>query len=216
MSGRSAYVRAKNTERADKNALKVYSESRVEDRYLYNYPNGSPSIPTVSTNPSYLTSPHPSRRRHSGSSSGSLYAYPPPPVRRNHPIVVTTAIEKSELRTHLDSLSSTLRGKIGRVFRGGEGHPNLIRRRRLDPATVNMEIQPRHHDCPPSVDAVPSLSPSTSPEAASFPQAIRQPPAAPARVKHREGVTSKIRRFEGGGKLPQLGWKSLSSVSKTA
>ena len=215
MSGRSAYVRAKNTEQADKNSHKIYLDSRVEDHYLYNYPSGSPSIPTVSTNPSYISSPHLSRRRHSVSSSGSINAYLPQPVRRPRPIVVTTAIEKSEFRTHLDFLSSNLRGKIGRVFKGGEVHPNSIRRR-IDVATGNMEIQPRHHDCPPSVDAVPSLSPSTSPEAASFPQAIRQPPAATARVKHREAVINKIRRFEGGGKLPQLGWKSLSSVSMTS
>lgn len=213
MSGRSAYVRAKNTERADKNSLKIYSESRVEDHYPYNYPTGSPSIPTVSTNPSYISSPHISRRRHSVSSSGSLYAYPPQLMRKPRPIVVATAIEKSEFRTHFDSLSSTVREKFGRLLKGGEDHLNSMRRRQ---DLVNMVIQSRRNDFPPSVDAVPSLSPSTSPEAASFPQAIRQPPAATARVKHREAVINKIRRFEGGGKLPDLGWKSLSSVSMTS
>lgn len=213
MSGRSAYVRAKNTERADKSSHRIYPESGNEDQFLYGYPSGSPSIPTVSTNPSYISSPHPSRRRHSISSSGSIFAYPPPPPRKIRPIIVASAIEKSDFRTHLDGMSSSLRGKLGRLLKGGEDHLNS-NRRRPDLANVSLEIHSRNNDFPPSIDAVPSLSPSTSPEAASFPPAARQSPSAASRVRQqKDAVIHKIRRFEGGGKIPQLGWKSLSNVS---
>lgn len=212
MSGRSAIVRAKNTERADKSARKVYLENAHnlhEDHHFYSSASGSPSIPTVSTNPpSYVS--HPSQRCHSVSSSGSNYPY----SRNTRPIIVTSAIEKSEFRTHFDGMSSNLRDKIGRFLRGADEQPNS-NRRRTDPANVSMDIHPRRIDVPPSIEAVPSLSPSTSPEASSFPPVVQQPPTISTRTKQQklEAMIQRIRKFEGGGKLPELRWRSLKNVS---
>ena len=212
MSGRSALVRAKNTERADKSARKVYLDNvhnSHEDHHFYSSASGSPSIPTVSTNPlSYVS--HPSQRCHSFSSSGSNYPY----SRRTRPIIVTSAIEKSEFRTHFDGMSSSLRNKIGRLLGGADEQPNS-NRRKTDLANLSMDIPPRSNDFPPSIEAVPSLSPSTSPEASSFPPVVQQPPTSSTRTKQQrlEAMIHRIRRFEGGGKHRELSWRSLKNVS---
>lgn len=217
MSGRSAYVRAKNTERADKSHQKTYPEY-VRDDFVYSYENGPIALPVplISTNPSYVSSPRSSRRRQSISSSSSAYGYPVcPPMRKPRPIIVTSAIERSDFRTHLDGMSSTLRCKLGRLLKGGEDNSGSNRRR---PGTANgsSDSESPSTDFTPSVTAVPSLSPSTSPEIpAPFP-AARHPTTHAMRAKQqKEAVIHKIRRFEGGGKLPQLGWKSLSNVRTT-
>lgn len=211
MSGRSAYVRAKNTERADKSAHKFYPEYANDECYMYSYSTGPQLAPTVSMNASYISSQTPGRR-HSLSSSGSMYVYPPPPMRKPRPIIVASAIEKSDFRTHLDGMSSTLRGKLGRLLKNKDD-PSPSNRRVPGSVTPGLDLDPRTVDLTPSIDAVPSLSPSTSPEAPTFPPAIRQPPKPPNRIRQqRDTVIHKIRKFEGGGKLPQLGWKSIASV----
>ena len=215
MSGRSAYVRAKNTERADKNN-KIYPVPSYDDHFLYNYSGGPVSMsgPAASTNPSYVSSSRLNRRRQSVSSTSSTYGYPVPPMRKPRPIIINSAIEKSDFRTHLDGMSSTLRGKLGRLLKGGEDHSNSNRKRPMAP-NGNSDSDSRSTDFTPSITAVPSLSPSTSPEIpAPFLAARHPPPTQALRAKQqKEAVIHKIRRFEGGGKLPQLGWKSLSNVS---
>lgn len=214
MSGRSAYVRAKNTERADKRLGRNCREFVIEDLSLYKYSRRNPFVKGFSSSATYVSSPPSSRRRHSLSSSGSTYPYPAPPAPTSGPIIVTSAIEKSDFRTHLDGMSTTLRGKLGRLLKGGDEHQHQ-HQRAPDVAHVGLEMNSRH-DGTPSIDAVPSLSPSTSPDEASFPPAARQPPTPATRVRqHRDAVIHKIRRFEGGGKLPQLDWKSIASVSVT-
>lgn len=219
MSGRSAYVRAKNTERADKSHHKVYPEYVHDDHFLYSYTtNGTVDLtpPTPSSNTSYVSSPRPSRRRQSISSTSSAYGYPVcPPMRKPRPIIVASAIEKSDFRTHFDGMSSTLRCKLGRLLKGGEDHSGSNRRR---PGTANgsSDSESRSPDFTPSVTAVPSLSPSTSPEIPAPFSAAHHPTTHAMRAKQQnEAVIHKIRRFEGGGKLPQLGWKSLSNVRRT-
>lgn len=217
MSGRSAYVRAKNTERADKSHHKIYPEYVNDDHFIYSYSSGPVSLskPTISTNPSYVSSPRPSRRRRSVSSTSSTYGYPAAPMRKPRPIIVASAIEKSDFRTHLDGMSSTLRCKLGRLLKGGEDNSGS-NRRRAGTANGSFDSESRSTDFTPSITAVPSLSPSTSPEIpAPFP-AARNPTTHAVRAKQqKEAVIHKIRRFEGGGKLPQLGWKSLSNVRKS-
>ena len=41
----------------------------------------------------------------------------PPYMRKPRPIIVTSAIEKSDFRTHLDEMSSSLRGKISGLIK---------------------------------------------------------------------------------------------------
>ena len=209
MSGRSAYVRAKNTERADKSTHRYIADFSTDDLHLHNHSGGPDAISTVLNNFSYISTSRP-RRRQSISSTSSTYGYPPP-IRRHPPIVVASAIEKSDFRTHFDGMSSSLRGKLGKLLKGGEDSSPS----RKKPAALSIGSNHgfRKSD-PPSITAVPSLSPSTSPEVpASFAPVVRRHQAAAVRAKQRkEAVIQKIRRFEGGGKMPQLGWKSLSNV----
>lgn len=217
MSGRSAYVRAKNTERADKSHQKVYPDYVNDDHFLYSCSGGPESLsrPTVSTNPSYVSSPRPSRRRQSISSASSTYAYPIMPIRKPRTIIVASAIEKSDFRTHFDGMSLTLRCKIGKLLKGGEDNSGSSRRR-SGTANGSSDSESRSTDFAPSINAVPSLSPSTSPEIPAPFSTGRNPTTHAMRAKQqKEAVIHKIRRFEGGGKLPQLGWKSLSNVRRT-
>ena len=219
MSGRGAYARKQNLEQADKRAFKEYSEYSHDDPYFYGYPGGpkSASRPNFSATPSYQSSHHSNPRRRSASSGGSSFGYPLPHIpshmRKPRPIIVASAIEKSDFRTHLDGMSSTLRGKLGGLIKGKKDNVEKPRLRPLT-STMNSDFPSRSENYTPSLDAVPSLTSSTAPSEgqATFSSSGQHTPAL--RQKHQqESVMHKIRRFEGGGKLPQLGWKSLSNVS---
>ena len=217
MSGRSAYVRAKITQQADQKApIKEHLGYGHEDYFLYGYTGAPDRSAEFSSNPSYLSSPRTHRRRQSVSSTGSAYGYPPPP-RKPRPIVIQSAIEKSDFRTHLDGMSSSLRGKLGRLLRGGDsGGADKARRPATSTSRSDSDTRSttRSTAFTPSVEAVPALTPSTSPSEIPSPYpSIRTPTTYSSRAKQQqESVIHKIRRFEGGGKLPQLGWKSLSNV----
>ncbi|KAL9014713.1 MAG: hypothetical protein Q9173_000636 [Seirophora scorigena] len=219
MSGRSAYVRAKNTEKADKKLQRHQSDgygAHDEQRDVYSRPN-------LAANPSYISSPQVSsprpRHRQSISSSGSTYGYPPPSMRKPRPIIVASAIEKSDFRTHLDGMSATLRGKLGRMLRhnddGNNNQQQATRRPGTATASSDSDYTATSTHFTPSLGAVPSLSPSTSPsDVQSGYYSSHQSQTHTIRSKHQnhENALHKIRSFEGGGKLPQLGWKSLSNT----
>ena len=212
MSGRSAYVRAKKGELADRTARRQYQEFHVDDNYLYGY-GASLSRQAIPTMPSFQAVSH-NRRRQSISSGGSTYAYPVAPPRKPRPIIVASAIEKSDFRTHLDGMSASLRGKLGRLIKGGDDPPT---RQQRPPGTASNSSDAGSRSTgafTPSVTAVPSLSPSTPPSdlPAAYPALVPPTTSSGPRSKPQESVIHKIRRFEGGGKLPQLGWKSLSNV----
>ncbi|KAL8803434.1 MAG: hypothetical protein Q9223_006187 [Gallowayella weberi] len=213
MSGRSAYVRKTNTEKADKRA------HRHHDSYgAYDETRDTFSRPNFSANASYVSSSRP-RRRQSVSSSSSTYGYPPPSMRKPRPIIVASAIEKSDFRTHLDGMSATLRGKLGRMLRHSDDASNNsqqppIRRPGTATASTDSDYTVPSTHFTPSLGAVPSLSPSTSPsDIPSGHYSTHQSQSHTIRSKsHYENALHKIRSFEGGGKLPQLGWKSLSNA----
>lgn len=218
MSGRSAYVRKQNLEQADRRAHKDHTDYGFDDPYLYGLsgPPTSVSRPTISTNPSYTLH----SRRRSASSTSSNYGYPLPHVpahmRKPRPIIVASAIEKSDFRTHLDGMSSSLRGKLGGLIKGKKEPPKELPRLRPGIPTATSDLGSRSTDFTPSIGAVPSLSTSTTPSEGQETYSTGHYPhtsSAPRRRQQQESVIHKIRRFEGGGKLPQLGWKSLSNVS---
>lgn len=217
MSGRSAYVRAKNVKQADKQAQKQFSEFEHEEPYLYGY-TGAPmsmSRPAISTTNSYMSPSHARRRSHS--SAGSTYGYPMAPhLHKPRPIVIASAIEKSDFRTHLDGMSSSLRGKLGGLIKGNKKDIEKARRPRVGTsiADSDFDFQSRSTEVTtPSIGAVPSLSASTTPSEGQATYSSTQSHVLPTRHRQlQESVIHKIRRFEGGGKLPQLGWKSLSNV----
>ena len=217
MSGRSAYVRKQNLQQADKHALKDNTDYGFEDPYLYGYTGAPvpPSRPTISSHSSY--NPHP--RRRSASSASSSYGYPLPHVpshmRKPRPIIVASAIEKSDFRTHLDGMSSSLRGKIGGLIKGKKEPAKELPRLRPGTSTAHSDFGSRSTDFTPSIGAVPSLSTSTTPSEVQETYSTghhAHPLSTPRQRQQQESVIHKIRRFEGGGKLPQLGWKSLSNV----
>lgn len=221
MSGRSAHSRAKIHEQADKRAFKEIAEQH-DDPYLYGYTGPPVTRSHAQGHPHYRSplSPPPHIRRRSHSSQGSHYGYPTAPhLSKPRPIVIASAIEKSDFRTHLDGMSNNLRGKIGGLIKGKKELDKPKRRPGTTSSTTgsDFEFQTRSTDVTtPSLGNVPSLThastvPSEAPSllsnnSYSLPTRERQKPTA-------ESVIQKIRRFEGGGKLPQLGWKSLSNVS---
>ena len=166
-------------------------------------------------------------RRRSVSSAGSYGM----PMRKPKPIVVASAIEKSDFRTHLDGMSSNLRGKLGKLF-GGSDSDSTSTLRRPDTAT-NTTASSGSDSSDPTFDppshAARSFSPVTSPSeihpgypgfaaAALKSRSSSNHHATPSersvKTKQRDdSVLHQIRRFEGGGKLPQLGWKSMATVS---
>ena len=217
MSGRSAYVRKQNLQQADKHAFRDGADYGFDDSYLYGY-TGAPipaSRPTLPPN-----TPHTARsRRRSHSSAGSSYGYPLPHIpshmRKPRPIIVASAIEKSDFRTHLDGMSSTLRGKIGGLIKIKREPPKDLPSLRPGTSTATSDYGSRSTDFTPSLGAVPSLSTSTTPSEPLETYSTGHHPHAlsiPRQRQPQESVINKIRRFEGGGKLPQLGWKSLSNV----
>ncbi|KAL8662584.1 MAG: hypothetical protein Q9168_008236 [Polycauliona sp. 1 TL-2023] len=215
MSGRSAYARNTNKEKADK---KLHRQQESYGGYDEN--RDTLSRPTFSANVSYVSSPR-SRRRQSVSSSSSTYGYPPPSMRKPRPIIVASAIEKSDFRTHLDGMSATLRGKLGRMLRHGDdattSNQHLpIRRPGTATASTDSDYTIPSTHFTPSLGAVPSLSPSTSPSDAQsgYYSAHQSQSSHTMRTKSQwaDNALHKIRSFEGGGKLPQLGWKSLSNT----
>ena len=217
MSGRSAFVRAKNTQQADRNA---YEHAAYEAEVFYP-PDYSPSPaltarPTYSTDHPYVSTVRPSRRRRSVSSAGSTYGYPQP-LRKPRPIVIVSAIEKSDFRTHLDGITSSVRGTFGKLLKRGDGASFAPKNRPSGP-TVHSDSDSRSTGWTPSINAVPSLSPSTSPSDVppTFPSFATPNSNASRHRQQQESVLHKVRRFEGGGKLPQLGWKSLSNVGQNS
>ena len=224
-------MRAKATERADKRAYKEYDNDNhhhhqpsQSQSHLYGYPGAPMTRPSIPTNPSYMSplSPPPHIRRRSHSSAGSSYGYPTAPhLYKPRPIVIASAIEKSDFRTHLDGMSSNLRGKLGGLIKGKKDLEKSGKQpRRPGTSTAestDFEFQSRSTDVTtPSLGAVPSLAHSTVPSDGPGTLSSHTSYSLPTRERQKgqqESVIHKIRRFEGGGKLPQLGWKSLSNVS---
>ncbi|KAG8533137.1 uncharacterized protein KY384_001920 [Bacidia gigantensis] len=227
MSGRSAYVRAKNNQQAGgggrQTSFKQYSDFAPDEPYIYGYtgpPHGM-TRPVASSSNSYVSHPPPHLRRRSHSSAGSVYGHPGAPhLHKPRPIVIASAIEKSDFRTHLDGMSSTLRGKLGGLMKVNkkDATPSDKPRRRPETSSADSEFEFNSRSTElttPSVGAVPSLTNSTAPSEGLEPGKLstHHSYSLPTRQRQtQEAVIHKIRRFEGGGKLPQLGWKSLSNA----
>lgn len=211
-------MRKQNLAQADKRAFQEYNDYAFEDPHLHPYPGEPVSLsrPNLSTNASFAT---PQSRRRSQSSASSTYGYSlphmPPHMRKPRPIIVASAIEKSDFRTHLDGMSSHLRGKLGGLIKGKKDNSPEKARQRPGTSTTISDFGSRSDNLTPSIGAVPSLIASTTPSEAQDTYSTghhSHSTSAPRQRQQQESVIHKIRRFEGGGKLPQLGWKSLSNV----
>lgn len=212
MAGRSAFARVKFHEQAKDDAKKQGTENsmRVYTHVVTNshYRSGSATTSHPLNNHSYV-SPSASRRPESvilSGHSGSSHGHRSSPIRRPQPLVLTSAIEKSEARVHVEGISTILRNTIGKMINIGEDG-SIPGRNRPVVIAAGLSLQSPQLDFAPSIDCVPALSPSLSPETESFPGGIQDCSAEFEKYK------DSFRRFQGGGKLPQLDWTSLSNVS---
>ena len=205
-------MRAKKVKAADDTLRTVAHEHDDDGTFIYGF-SGLP-ISTIPSNPPFSPS-QPIRRRQSISSGGTTYAYPPLPTRKLRPIVVASAIERSDFRTHLDGMSKSVRGKLGRLIKGGE-----------ESSTTSLPRVPTTFDLSdtssrstgtftPSITAVPALSPDMSPSSGSpdHGPAAHIPDHVFSYHSRTPSRVPRIKRFVGGGKIPQDGWKSLANVS---
>lgn len=241
MSGRGAYARAKANKQVNEKNPHKPGRYEASEPYNYTFSSGPISVsrPAMTAQRSYASPspaeyyPSPARgppRRRSVSSAGS---YGASQLRQPRPIIVASAIEKSDFRTHLDGMSNNLRGKLGKLFGGSDSDSASTLRR---PNTASNTTASSGSDSPgatftPLDNAGRSLSPITSPSevTSAYPGGIAPPSRSRTShdrtravsersytSKHRgDSVLHQIRRFEGGGKLPQLGWKSMATVSRT-
>ncbi|MCJ1318068.1 hypothetical protein MMC15_003395 [Xylographa vitiligo] len=212
MSGRSAHVRARKSKVADESVRLQHNHVYPQhDNLIYGMSGPPKAGPSRSVNPSFVTADTSAMHRRYSVSSGSSsynYAMSPRSPRRVRPIIVPTAIEKSDFRTHFDGMSKSIRGKLGSLIKVGDDHAQHARNvTHYD----NSNNTSRSTDFTPSVTAVPSLNPITPPEEVHG-LGITSPIPQPSRTRPREqGLTMPIRRFEGGGKGPSTGWKLLSN-----
>lgn len=194
MAGRSAFARVKFNEQAKDDTKKQGVETSLK---VYAGPHFSSTGPR-----------RPESVIFSGR-AGSIYGYRSSPIQRPQPLVLTSAIEKSEARVHVEGISTILRNTIGKMIKVGEDGSISNRNRPLLMA-AGLSLQTPHIDTIPSVDCVPALSPSVSPETEHFPGGVEDSSAEFEKYK------DSFRRFQGGGKLPELDWTSLSHVSTNA
>lgn len=216
MAGRSAFARVKFHEQAKEdakkqgteNSMRVYNHVVTNSHYPAGHRSGSGMVSHALHNPSYV-SPSASRRPESvilSAHSGSSHGHRTSPIRRPQPLVLTSAIEKSEARVHVEGISTILRNTIGKMINVGEDG-SIPNRNRPVVIAAGLSLHSPHLDITPSVDCVPALSPSVSPETEHFPGGIQDCSSEFEKYK------DSFRRFQGGGKLPQLDWTSLSNVS---
>jgi hypothetical protein len=213
MSGRSAFARVKFSEQgkdigkgpAGEDGLRAYAHKVIHSHHLAGNPSGS-GLTYPSANYSSCVSSALPRRSESSVHSGTSYEKSSLPIRRPQPLVLNPAIEKSDARVQMEGIGAVLRNRIGKLMNIGDDGPVPSRTRPVVMAS-ELSLRSRKSDTIPSVDAVPALSPSVSPETDTFPMAIHDCTAEFEKYK------GSFRRFRGGGKLPQLNWTSLSDVS---
>ena len=226
MSGRSAIVRAKTAQSADKTAKKHAADFGPDYEFIYGL--STPPVPFKSlpvTAQSYGSIPYGSvpysyghvpygsvpyapqpRRRQSISSSSSSYGYVAPLPRKARPIVLASAIEKSDFRVHFDGMSRSVRGKLSKFMKKDDDVNDQPRRMPVATST-SSESGSRSTDFAPSFTA-PSSPPLHGMNGFQSYACLNQD----ARKNQDHSRVPRVKRFEGGGKAPQVQWKLLSNV----
>jgi len=208
-------VRAKTGQIAEKKARAAQQYYGHGDDFIHGISGNPTGKHAMFLDPPFTSNGPPPRRRHSVSSGGSTYTYMPAQARKPpRPIIIASAIEKSDFRTHLDGMSKSVRGKLGRLIKGNNDHPT-VQPPQAPVVLNNSDTASRSTGFTPSVTAVPSLEPGTPPnEPQGLFSNITSPTSAiTPKAKHQQhSAAMSIRRFEGGGKGPQPGWKLLSNV----
>jgi len=208
-------VRVKTGQIAEKKARAQQQHYGHHDDFIHGISGNPTGKHAMFVSPAFTSDGPAPRRRHSVSSGGSTYTYMPTQARKPpRPIIIASAIEKSDFRTHLDGMSKSVRGKLGRLIKGNNDHPTT--QAPQQPVVSNhSDSGSRSTGFTPSVTAVPSLEPGTPPNESQglFSNLTSSTSTITPKAKQFQHSTSMpIRRFEGGGKGPQPGWKLLSNV----
>jgi hypothetical protein len=168
MSGRSAHVRKKNDRKSA--VPRTPSVSGVQI-----VPANVPRSESVDTVNRYQNDQsHPGYYDHGPKPYYGYQGYPqegygsPPPRQPRTPLVIASAIEKSDIRSQVDGLSDNFRGRLGRMFGGKSGQKDK------GPAEGGSAWDGVSTDSTPPVNEVPSLihSNSTDPTSRSAPASI--------------------------------------------
>jgi len=219
MSGRSAYVRAKKTELAEK---KTGHRSRHdireqdEDDIVSALSVLPPIAPIPSTYHSNVSpTPHSTYgpfRRHSVSSTTSCHHHHHHhhPRRPRVPVIETSAIEKSDFRTHLDGMSASLRGKLGRFLNARTEDTSLgdLQRPGTAYGSSSSGSRTQSFGFPPSTAQ--SVSSGKSP-ANEIGLGFTSGGGAP-QPQQQKALVSRVRKFEPGmaiGRAPEQGYQAI-------
>ena len=240
MSGRSAHVRSKKKVVAEsKSRIKSSYPAEVEDEGLRTFaPAAQPPAPVAPPTPPYAGPPSLQRRvslspsvssdggsnqafapqaptpyMHSGSKARQQPAkvdYPAPP-QLPRPIIVTSAIEKSDFRSQVDGMSKNVRSKLGRFVGKQHGDPSRDPNLRMPTSSAASGSHTSS-----SGNTRPTLAHSST-TTSGMTAAGNQ--FAHLTISNDEDGTQKqskssqhnIRRFE-GGKRPQAQWNSQEHV----
>lgn len=216
MSGRSAYVRAKKTQLAEKKSIRGRHDLQEQDEddiisALSVLPPVAPSPTTFHPNVSAaLQATYGPYRRQSISSGRSCHHHHHHHVRRPRvPVIETSAIEKSDFRTHLDGMSATLRGKLGKFLNAKTEDTSAGDPRRPDTAygSSSSESRAQSSGFPPSTSQSISSGKSPANEVGPTFTSAAHAPAHP----QSKALVSRVRKFESHmpqGRAPEQGYQA--------
>ena len=222
MSGRSAHVRLKKTELAETSSVRGRHDLREQDENdiisaLSVLPPVAPIPTTFHPNVSAaLQATYGPYRRQSISSARSCHHHHHHHARRPRvPVIETSAIEKSDFRTHLDGMSASLRGKLGRFLNAktadtSQGEPS---RPETGYGSTSSESRAQSFGLAPSTSQ--STSSGKSPANDVGPCFTSAPHGPPALLQ--KALVSRVRKFEAHmpqGKAPEQGYQA-TRVSST-
>ena len=219
MSGRSAFARAQKEKQADRNYLQNrYGDPQWQEQYLQDsdarHSNSFRRL-SIDSLPS-APQPHPlsvepsSHSRQQQRNDRQQYLYRAPPPKQLRPIVIASAIDKSDFRTHLDGLTDSVRGKLGRMV-GMKKEKDLKR----PESTASYRRASVTLSPPPPVNAVPPLIPSLPSPQKAFPFAARPSSGTQGRPSSHESGLPAVGVFHGSGRTYFHDWKSHLAVCQT-
>lgn len=211
MSGRSAYVRAKKGQFAEDKSRTQHQNYTHGENIMYGMsgppPARLPEPVAASSHTSDTSLAHP---RYSISSASSSYNYAFSSTK-SRPTIVQSSIEKSDFRHHLDGMSKSVRGKLGRLIKGADDHSTGPRSRALT-THESSESGSRSTEFTPSATVAPSLD-TITPLGEPHGSGLTSPQLQPSRTRaQQQGPGLPIHKFEGGGRGLQPGWKKTSNV----
>ena len=201
MSGRSAYVRNRKPKTVEQTLTPAYEAST---RRSYGLDDEEVPRSANYPQPSYFTQSPTIEQGQSISSGGTPYGYLIQPPGKPKSTVIAPIIEKSEFRTHMDGMTATVRGKLGKLMKVGDNSGNSAQRksrRKSVGSDCSGRVTPSLTE-PPSLLA--SISPSERPR--TFPNQNTLTTIPSGSGQEQNGVIIRFKKFIGDGKPPSRNW----------